>query len=203
MCQSGAANIRTWVYAYQTYRERTNEMMFNMVMARYHQQHLNRRLDELYNTLEAQRVGWGYRRIHPRHEFIVVLGNNIPVIQRTQTLNARRKLNFEDDDDDRDFNLATNTIPKGPRDKRNAENCTFIVTLTLTSLYDLTNPDLEPGIYVFGNRDILLNDKLDHVTNVFNMIKKTLHAWHDSWFYTVLHEKMNLAFKEFTKQSKM
>jgi hypothetical protein len=55
---------------------------------------------------------------------------------------------------------------------------------------------------MIGNRDILLNDKLDHVTNVFNMIQKILHAWHDSWFYTDLHDKMNLAFKEFTKTIK-
>jgi len=61
---------------------------------------------------------------------------------------------------------------------------------------------LEPGIYIFGDRDLLLNDKLDHLTNVFIMIKKMLHAWHDSWFYTDLHDKMNLAFEEFTKTIK-
>jgi len=44
--------------------------------------------------------------------------------------------------------------------------------------------------------------KLDHLTNVFNMIKKMLHTWHDSWFYTDLHDKMNLAFEEFTKTIK-
>ena len=200
--KNSEANAKTLDNAYRRYQQRTNDLMFNMVTSRVNYQRMNRRLQELLNTYEAQRVGWGYHRLHPTHEFIVVLANNIPIVQRTQPLNARLpNRNRNNDNANNDNNDPSNNKihPKGPRDRRSIkENCTIVPYFTLNYLSDLADPELAPGIYVFNDKNVRLSDKMEYLTNVYSMIKKTLHAWHDSWFYTKLHDKMNAAFLEFT-----
>ena len=49
----------------------------------------------------------------------------------------------------------------------------------------------------FYDEKYIISQKLAHLTSVFNILKNTLHAWHDSWFYSTLHQKMNTALIEF------
>jgi hypothetical protein len=201
--KNSEANAKILNDAYRRYQERTNGLMFNMVTSRVNRERLGRRYQELLNTYEAQRVGWGYHRIHPTHEFIVVLANNIPIVQRTQPLNARlpnqnRNNNGNSNNDNND--PSNNKIyRKRPRDRRSTkENCTIVPYYTITYLSELAEPELAPGIYIFDDKNVHLAEKIEYLTNVYTMIKKTLHAWHNSWFYSNLHDKMNSAFLEFT-----
>ena len=193
-------NIRKRVEAYAKYSQRSNDHTINMVMARFRQQQQQRRLDELSTLLEAQRTGWGYARIHPRHEFVVMFPQNVPIIQRTQDnprpVNARRRLNLDDSDDENELNSAP--PKKRPRDRRDTrEPCIIVPFFNITYLTDLTNPENVAGIYIFQDKNEELKQKLKHVTDVFNIISKTLHAWHNSYFYSNLHAQMKASFMEF------
>lgn len=197
--KTSTANVRTRVNAFYRFQQRTADYMVEIVRTTFNQRRLMEELEELHNTLEAQRVGWGYLRLHPQHEFVVYYPRNVPIIQRTQTGGApaaRRRLNMDSVENDQDNAIPP---PKRPRDKRNTEkeSCTIVPMFNITYITDLTNPDNLPGIYVFQDKTYEVKQKLDHLLDIFLIIKKTLHAWHDSWFYTSLHEKMTKAYEEF------
>ena len=198
--KTSTANIKKRVDGFYRYQQRSADLMINIVRSRFNQRRLMERLEQLHRMLEAQRVGWGYAQMHPRHEFVVVFLDSTPlnpIVQRTQPLNpnARRRLNLDDLDDE------DNNIPKSkrPRDKRETNNtkCTVVPLFNVSYLTQLIQDEQAPGIYLFQDKQYEISQKLDHLNDVFQMLRKTLHAWHDSWFYTTLHKKMNQAFSEF------
>ena len=93
-----------------------------------------------------------------------------------------------------------NTVPpkKRPRDRRNTrEPCVIVPMFNITHLSDLINPENVAGIYIFNDKNDELKQKLKHVTDVFNIILKTLHAWHNSHFCSNLHSQLKSALLEF------
>ena len=198
--KTSVSNTKKQVDAYQRFIERSGDNTINIVRARFRQSAIQQRLDHLYTLLDAQRTGWGYARIHPRHEFVVMFPNSVPIIQRTQDnprpINARRRLNMDDSDDEN--NLSSAPPKKRPRDRRNIrELCVIVPMFNITHLSDLISPENVAGIYIFHDKNEELKQKLKHVTDVFNIILKTLHAWHHSYFYSNLHTEMKSSLQEF------
>jgi hypothetical protein len=124
-----------------------------------------------------------------------------PIIQRTQPeprpVNARRRLNINEDGDEED----DNNIPqsKKPRNRRETENnlCTVLTIRNLMYLDELIPNNLNPGIYILHDKQTTIENLMNHLTDVFTLIKDTLHAWHYSLYYTKLHNKMNQEFVNF------
>jgi hypothetical protein len=197
--KTSPANIRRQMEAYQRYVEQSGLQTINIVRARFRQSAQQQQLDHFNTMLEAQRTGWGYARLHRNHEFVVMFPRSVPIIQRTQDrnprpVNARRRLNLDDSDEDV---APPKKRPRDRRDTREPEPCIIVPIFNITHLSDMINPENVAGIYVFQDRNEEIKQKLKHITDIFNIIVKTLHAWHNSYFYSNLHSQMKSALLEY------
>jgi hypothetical protein len=180
------------------YNTKCANVMSNIYKVRTQQHLLRQQIDSLVQRVQAQRVGWGYAIDHPRHNFVVVVDSNDPILQESQTRLPRRRLLPDFNEAESEENNGPPN-PKRPRDKRSAE-CKHTPITNLTTVSQFLTHNLTYGIYVFQEESQLLSEKFEHFEDVYTMVADTLKAWHNSFYYITLFNKMDDTFDHLKKQ---
>ena len=153
-------------------------------------------LDNLLQTVQAQRVGWGYSVEFPNLEFVVVITNHFPIIQRTNAeISDPHRIKYRPSFQDVDETTTTTVAPRNKRDDACSLSSFVHLSHNVSTLNEFVQQlEYSVGIFVFKDKDIRLFDKWTHFNDVYDLVITTIKAWHTSAYYGKMLQKLDKKF---------